>query len=178
MTTDSNEAPARAATSLTTTNTEHGLAVVHPATGEQLLLSAPDERLAEWLKGTRELESRLRELKGLLTEEVNARMDSRAAWTHRWGGFKVSGVAPTPEDVYDGDELAKVLKRLVKKGKIDAEAAANACERVVTWKPKKAGINRLLKLGGDVAEAIKATAEQRPRDRKVTISRLDGTPTE
>jgi len=170
-----------AVTSLTTIETEAGLAVVHPATGAQLLLSAPDEQLVAWLHETRDVESKMRELKGLITREVYARLDSRAKWSATWGGYKVKGESPEPTTEYDGQELAKTLRRLVRRKLIDAEAAAAACEKVTTWKPKKNGINALLKLGGEVKEAIDAIASVKPRDRKapsVTPASPGGTSTE
>ncbi len=132
---------------------------VNPATGELLPLArGGTDELAGQLREVRELEGRLREYKSAISRELLHRMDRAAKWTVRYKGWKVEGDAP-PKPDYDGAVLARELGDLVKAGIIDVVAHVAAVEAVEQWKPKKAGINALLKLGSPEITAALARAE-------------------
>jgi hypothetical protein len=82
---DTPDAPAADST------TARELELVVPYSGEVVRLDAPTDALAEIVYGIRELESELRSMKAILSEEVHRRMDEEARWTVEAGRFKVSG---------------------------------------------------------------------------------------
>jgi hypothetical protein len=150
-------------------------AVAHPVTGEVLPLDAPTVDLARALDELKELESRLKEVRDRIGEEVLQRMDAKALWTLRTeDGFKLSAPSPAPKAEWDGPALALALVELRGLDLIDYEAAVAALETVVTYKPKAAGLNRLLKLGGEVAERVGACRVMVEPVRRVTVKRERG----
>jgi len=144
--------------------------VLDRTTGELIdLAEVSTDRLGAFLASTRELEAELRAAKAEVSREVHRRMDAEARWTVRAGPYKLSGQSPDRSE-YDGEELARALRRLVRRGLITREAAANACERVVSHRPRKQGIAALLKLGGEVAEAIRPCERAVESERRVSVS--------
>jgi len=144
--------------------------VVHPLTGELVSLDSPNPDLAAWLDGVRDLESRFREAKRQVHDELLARMDGAASWTIDTGDYKLVGESPALTE-YDGDRLRHVLEQLVADGSIGEEAAKAALETVVTYKPRVRGIRALEKLGGVVREAIAACSRPVERPRRVSVRR-------
>jgi hypothetical protein len=147
----------------------------NPVTGEVLTLAAPTEDLARFLADLRDLESRFREAKGIVTREITARLDRQAKWTlHLPGGLKIRGQSPAPVEEWDGLELRSALLELVDEGVVDIEAVDAAVETVVTYKPLKRGINSLRKLGGRVGAVVEAHRRESEPERRVSVSRGSG----
>jgi hypothetical protein len=146
-------------------------AVPHPVTGEVLQLDAPTADLAQALDELKELTSRIREVRERIDEELLRRMDAKARWTVREGGFKVTAPSPAPRAEWDGAELSVVLAELRGLDLIDYDAAQAALETEVTYKPKARGLNALLKLGGEVAERVGACRSEVEPTRRVTVKR-------
>lgn len=145
--------------------------LVDPSTGELLTLDATTDLLGEFLDHVRDVEAQLREQKRAVSRELHARMDREGLWTVRLPGLTVSGQSPARVE-YDGDQLHDALEQLVAADLISETASLAACESVTEWKPKVAGINRLIKLGGRVAELVKAcAADVPPESRRITIKR-------
>lgn len=143
-----------------------------PATGEELdLPTVTTDQLAEMRAYIRDLEEDLRLAKQALDAEVIDRMDKAAHWTWNGKGYRLSAPSPAPVTKYDAPELYERLSVLAAKGVISWEALGEAVARVWDYKPRVAGINRLRKLGGEVAEAIDACATEVDRPRRVTLGR-------
>jgi hypothetical protein len=152
------------------TTTARELELVVPYSGEVVRLDAPTDALAEIVYGIRELESELRSMKAILSEEVHRRMDEEARWTVEAGRFKVSGRSPSGVS-YDGERLWKVLEDLVEAGRITRRAAEAAVALEVAYKVRVAGVQAVKRVGPDVAEAV-AAAEipLDPSSRRLTVS--------
>ena len=145
--------------------------VLVPFTGEVVSLDAPPEELAALLAEVKDVESRLRELKGEVSAEFHRRFDRQRKWSCDAGDYKVSGKSDAVEVVYDPDLLAVVLTQLVDEGAITPDAMDEALESITTWKIRKAGINALRK-SPKFAELIDATGTERePEGRRVTVRR-------
>lgn len=146
-------------------------AVLNPITGEVVALDAPTDHLGEWLDNVRDFEGAIREQKAAVTAELLRRMDNEATWTVHAGPFKLTGRSPEPETVYDAARLRAVLEQLVADDLISERAMNEACEPIVELKPRKAGIAKLLKLGGAVRRLIEQCAEDREPTRYVRVQR-------
>lgn len=144
---------------------------LNPLTGEALTLASPDEDLARWLADIREVESVIRENKKIVQREILSRMDRSASWTVRVPGFKLTGQSPAPVEEWDGVELRTALLGLVDEGLLTIEAVDGAVETVVAYKPRKAGIVKLRKLGGRVAETVDLLARASEPERRVSVGR-------
>jgi hypothetical protein len=143
--------------------------VVHPATGEVVLLDAPTDTLAGTLAAIREAEGEMRTFKQILTGELLRRMDAEATWTVRAGDFTVEGDSPKPKTEYEAEKLYIALSEFVDSGVISQGALEQAVEPVRTYKAKQAGLNKLLALGGLIAETVERHRTEVPRDRRVRI---------
>jgi hypothetical protein len=145
--------------------------VIVPHTGEVLSLDSPPEELAALLTEVKEVESRLRELKGEVSVEIHRRMDMARKWTMAAGDYVLAGKSDALVTEYDPDLLAVVLTQLVDEGAITPDAMDEALESVSTWKVRKAGINALRK-SAKFAELIDACGtEKEPEGRRVTVRR-------
>lgn len=153
-----------------------GGGLVLPATGEVLDLEgmATDE-LAARVDEVRELRDRLADADRAISDELLARMDRRSEWTATVGDWRVEGSSPETLIDYDLDALEQALQQLVVAGHIDPAAATDAVRTTVTRRPAKARINRLIKLGGQVAERINATRTTGSRPRRVKVTRRPAT---
>lgn len=146
--------------------------VVHPMTGEALELhNAETGDLAQLLDSLKDYESRLKEAKSLVSQEVLRRQDQSASWTTRAGGFVLKGSSPAPGEEYDALALREDLLGLVDEGALSIEAVDAAVETVVTFKARKAGLSALRKLGGVVAQIVDRHAQPTQKTRYVSISR-------
>jgi hypothetical protein len=144
--------------------------VLNPSTGEIVTVrDATTDQLAEYLASVREFESLLREHKQAVTGEVLRRMDQEARWSVTVGDHKLSSRSPEPVIEYDGERLHAALQQLVAEDLIAPAAADAACERVVTYKPVKRGINALLKLGVAVTAVIEACGREEHPERRVSV---------
>jgi hypothetical protein len=141
-----------------------------PVTGECIDLAGPDQDLAGALDRIRQLETELRSVKRAVSDELLARMDQAASWTIHAGDLTLTGQSPDRTE-YDGARLAQTVDTLVAGGHITSEAAHAAVESEVTWKVKKAGVNKLLKLGGVVAESVSVCAAPDDRPRRITVKK-------
>lgn len=143
---------------------------VIPGTGEVIDVRAAETSvLAEaldYLTGIKQMEASARRI---IADEVLRRQDADASWTTPAGGYVLTGQSPAREE-YDGAALAVALEQL----DISSAAKLAACEPVVAWKPKRAGINALLKLGGEVADAVRSCAVTVDKPRQVRVKRSDG----
>lgn len=142
--------------------------IPHPLTGEALDLTADTEDLAYWCDQIRELERQAKEAREILGLELMRRMDSKASWTLRAGGFKITAPSPAPKREWNVDALRSTLADLRDQG-LDEDAIDAALEVVVTYKPRTVGLNALRKLGGEVAERIDACGEDVEPTRRVTV---------
>lgn len=79
--------------------------------------------------------------------------------------------SPAPAEEWDALAARSELLELVDEGVLGIEAVDAAFEPVVTYKPRKAGINALKKLGGRVAEILASHSHEVERERYVTVSR-------
>lgn len=147
--------------------------LVHPASGEILDLSKPDEDLAAWLYEIRDVESRLKEVKGELTREFYHRLDKAAKWSRLVGEYEVKGESPEPVTAYDGNQLWDVLSTFVEDGLLSQEALETAVEQVISYKPKLAGVKAARKVDPQIAEAIDACSYEVEKRRYITIKRHD-----
>lgn len=148
---------------------EHALV---PWTGEVIVLrDASDAQLAEALDEVRRFE--VEQLKGLkrdLQDEILARMDLNASWTIRLeSGVTLTGDGPNRSE-WDVPSLRGVLRTLAKEGLISKEAAAKGIRRKVTYEAAAAGLNALLKLGGDVEARVTACRLESAKPRSVRVS--------
>lgn len=145
-----------------------------PGTGEVIDVRAAETSvLAEALDRLSEVKQMEASARRVIADEVLRRQDADASWTTHVEGFTLVGQSPAREE-YDAEALAAVLRGLVELSMISAEAAGAAIESVLTWKPKKAGINALLKLGGEIAEAVRSCAITVDKPRQVRVKRSDG----
>ena len=143
----------------------------NPITGEVLTLASPNADLGRYLADLREFEGRVREYKRAVTDELLARMDRSASWTVHAEGVKLSGASPQPSEEWDGPALREALLDLVDEGVLSIEAVDAAVETVVSYKPRKAGINALRKLGGRAAELVAEHRREVEKQRYITVSR-------
>jgi hypothetical protein len=144
--------------------------VLIPYTGETVDLASSPDKLAAVLYEIRNLESRLREAKGELTEELLGRMDANARWTERFGEYHVTGKSPEPTIEYDGERLFDALRTLHDQGLITYEAAEAAIK--TKHEAQRRGVNALLKLGGKVAEEVRACEkEPEPKRRYLKVDK-------
>lgn len=150
---------------------EESVTLMHPQTGEILeLATAENAQIAQWIDSVREWESNARQAKQIAAAELHKRMDQAACWTLRDGEYEIRGESPERID-YDSEALLERLTELVESEAIAPEAADAALKREVSYKPAKRGINALLKLGGKVADAIKACEQPVERPRRITVKR-------
>jgi hypothetical protein len=145
--------------------------LVNPATGEALSLESPSPDLGRYLADIREFESILRESKRIVSRELLSRFDREASWTHRFDDLKIVGQSPAPSEEWDGAELRQALLEHVDAGRLSIEAVDAAVETIVSYKPRKAGITALRKLGGPIAETVNRLARTAERERRVSVTR-------
>lgn len=142
-----------------------------PATGELIDLDAATDTLAGHLDDIRDLEGALRGAKRELAQEILARMDTEATWTVEAGPYKLVGESPNRVD-YDPHELLTALRALPPDA-ISPRALDAAVQRVEQLKVSKQGVNKLLKLGGPVADAVRGAERPVERERRVSVKRID-----
>lgn len=146
-----------------------GQEIIHPATAEIIPLDGPTDQLAEALLNIRNLEADLRSVKQQIGDELHRRMDREGKWTVHLPDMDVTGQAPSRVE-YDAEGLAFRLQALVNRGVITEAAQVAAVEPHTSWKVRKQGVNALLKLGGEVAEEIRATERPVEAPRRISIS--------
>jgi hypothetical protein len=145
--------------------------VIDPSTGEVVDLDSPIDQLAACMDNIRELESRIREEKSKLTREFLERFDKQAEWSTVAGDFQVSAPSPKPREEFDGPGLHEALRVLVDDGTISVEALDAAVETVISYEPRRTGINKLRKLGGRAEKIIRAYTTETQPTRYVKVSR-------
>jgi hypothetical protein len=146
--------------------------LIHPLTGETLsLVHAGEDQLAQLLDSVKDYESRLREAKSLLSQEILRRQDQSACWTTRAGGFVLKGSSPAPSEEFDALALREDLLGLVDEGALHIQAVDAAVETVISYRARKGGINQLRKLGGVVAQIIDRHATPVIKSRYISVSR-------
>lgn len=148
------------------------LTVIDPLHGEQLdLATAPDERLGQLLLEVREHESRLRELKALVNEELTRRMDFARAWTLNVGDFKLVGKSDALIAEWDVPALMEVLDGMVSRGEIAPDAVERAIDIKTEYRVKAAGVAALLKSPALAGKIETCRVMVAPEGRRVTVSR-------
>lgn len=146
-------------------------ALVQPATGEVIDLRAPSVDLAIALDQVRDLESKLREVKGEVGGELLRRMDQAREWTMREGDYELRAPSDAPKEEWDVDRLVVVLTDLVDKQLITSSAMDAAVEQVIEWKPRAKGLNALRKSPA-LAEAIDGCKTEVSNERRyVSVKR-------
>lgn len=144
----------------------------NPVTGEVLdLRTAQDVDLAAWLDAVKAMEQAQRAAKKAVQGELLRRMDRNASYTIRDGEFEITGDSPKPTVQYDVEPLAADLDELVLAGLLTEEARARVIVETVERKVSQRELNKLLNLGGPVAEAVERHRTEAPRDRRVRIKR-------
>jgi len=151
---------------------EAAVEVVHPATGELLTHGSPDEDLASALEVIREAEHDLADAKRVISGWLLERMDHEASWTRRGGAFKLQSVAPHPVTEYDGEALRRLLDEAVEAGAISEAARDGAVSVELSYKVHAAGVGALLRLGGELAEQVRACGQDVERRRYVRVTRV------
>ena len=155
-----------------TTDLQQSQQIVNPRTGEALTLDSDTSDLAQYLDDIREFRNVLMEADRYVSRELIRRLDADAKWTKHVPGFKVSGPSPAPKEEWDGVDLYTELSLLVDRGVISIEAMNAAVETETVYKPKKAGINALRKLGGEARAVVDRLASSSEPDRnRVTVTR-------
>lgn len=125
------------------------------ATGELLDLSSADSGdIAHALFAIREKEYELKEMKKLVGDELNRRLDAEAQWTQHWGAFDVKGSSPQPTREADMGPLMEALEGLVAEGLISQQAAQKAVKPKVDYIPKWGAIDAIRKVSPEVRERI------------------------
>jgi hypothetical protein len=153
-------------------STELVPSVVHPTTGEIIALDSSDRMLVAYLDDVAAYERQLEEWRRIVNRELIARLDRSAKWTRQVGPYKLTAPSPNPGLDWDGAELREALLPFVDRGELSIEALDAAVEMLVTYRPKKAGINALVKLGGDITATVMELANPKPKgDRRVRIER-------
>lgn len=150
--------------------TTTAIELYNPTSGELIPLDAPTDVLVEWFAAIRKLEQELATMKQAANTEVLRRMDAEAHWTVHTRAGTLTGKSPAPTVAWDPEQLAQTLTGLVADGLISQGAADSALELVQEWKPKRGGINKLLKLGGEIAERIAACGHDVEPNRRVQFS--------
>lgn len=146
--------------------------VAHPFTGEAIeLANAKVDELAKLLDAVKDYQSRLQELRSLVSQEVLRRQDQAASWTTKAGEYVLKGSSPAPVEEFDSLALRSELLGLVDEGALSIEAVDAAVETIVTYKARKAGVNSLRKLGGVVAQVVDRHATPIEKTRYVSVSR-------
>lgn len=145
----------------------------NPVTGEVLdLATAPDADLAAWLDAVKSMEQSQRSAKKVVQEELLRRMDRNASYTVREGVWEVTGDSPKPQVHYDVEPLAADLDELVLSGLLTEEARSRVIIETVERKVSQREANKLLNIGGPVAEAVARHRTESPRDRRVRVKRV------
>lgn len=146
--------------------------LVDPVTGEIWPLRAlPDDGLVTLLLRLRELRTTLNEALDAVGETLIGRMDARATWTLNAAGTTLRSRSPEPQVTWNAEALRVDLMKLRRKGLIDAEAIEGAIKVVPkSYEPRKAGIVKLLKLGGEVAEVVNRHQIEVTEKRRVSVS--------
>ncbi len=153
--------------------TKHDTAemVSNPVSGEVISLADPTDMLARFVADLDDLRQRLETERSQVNTELLERLDKNATWTFQAGGYKITAPSPDPGVEYDGGRLAAALANLADRGVIDTHAYEAAVDCTLVCKAKKRGINALLKLGGEIAEAIRGTEiESTPKARRVRVN--------
>lgn len=146
--------------------------VFNPSTGEIIDLNSEDQTLVQFLDDLAQFEKELDSTRRTVNRELVARLDRSAKWTRHVGPYTLSAASPSPTEDWDGAALHEALAPFVDRGELSVEALDAAVETVVSYKPKKAGINALRKLGGDVKTTVDGLKREKEKgDRRVRIER-------
>lgn len=157
---------------LVTRDADDRPSLVDPTSGEVYPLNElSDDALAGLVVKLRELRSELNEALDAVGEVVMGRMDRSASWTMNAGGTTLRAPSPAGKVAYDAEALLKDLRKLVRKGVIDAKAIEEAIKTVPrSYETKHAGIQKLLKLGGEVAETVHRHGKPVAEKRRLSVS--------
>jgi hypothetical protein len=148
------------------------LVITVPHTGELLEVSRETaEHLADVVTHIRDLESRLREVKQIISEEIAARCDREGKWSFEAGEYKLSIKSNALVPQWDVQKLLLLLDQLVALQVITPGARERAVQPRTEYKVLARGVDALLK-NPDLAGEIEACRELvEPTDRRLVISR-------
>lgn len=135
---------------------------------------ASTEDLGRFLDESRDFKRRMQEQENIATREVLRRQDREAKWTTPAGSYVLKGSSPAAAHVEEFDELAlrTDLLDLVDAGELSIEAVDAAVEIVITYRARKAGINALRRLGGEVAAIVNRHATHSEKNRYIKVERV------
>ena len=144
-----------------------------PATGEEIDLSlCSDATLANLRDMIRDAEDEQRLAKRQIDGAILDRMDHRKKWTLHADGYTLTASSPEPVvEIPDAAALHGELMELVDTGELAVEAVNDAVEQVVTYKPRKRGLQAIKKGGGLAAEIIERHEARVPPTRRVSVKR-------
>ncbi len=98
---------------------------------------------------------------------------SGGVMTREMGSVKVVGTSKAAAESYrvlDPDKALAAVKRLVKQGLLDKSVIADVAKREVRVTVSRAAVERLVKTGGPVAEALEPCFTPAPKTRDVSVS--------
>lgn len=154
-------------------NKDGSLGIVEMSGEIVTMQEASDEALGRWFSAYKQAQDLLRVAKRELDAELVRRADYNAtAHLDIRGIGRVTVTGPKDEEVWDVEKLRETLRTLVADGNISDSAAYSALERVVTWKPKVAGLNALRKLGGEIEARIEVCCDRQPPVRRATLKEV------
>lgn len=153
------------------TELEQATQLVNLKTGEQLSLDSPTEDLARYVDDMRVLKSEIQEVVNIVGRTLLTRLDFRGKSSLHAGAWKLSAPSPKPEEVWDGALLRAELMSFVDAGVLSIEAVDDAVEQIITFKVKKAGVNSLRNLGGEIAATVEGLKGSKEKTRYVKVER-------
>lgn len=146
--------------------------LINPFTGETISLEASTGELARFLGDLREAGDYIKDSKRAVTREIYTRLDRDARWTWRGSGVLVEGRSPAPTIVWDAGRLREQLLRFVDEDKISVEALDDAVEATTVYVTHRGGVNKLRKLGGEIADAIEECQHEHAGERYLNVTRF------
>lgn len=145
--------------------------LANPITGEVVEIDGPTHTLAEWLRDVREFESRMRELKGVVTDEITTRLDRANTGTLREDGWEIKAPRKDTKTEWDVEQLEYELTTLVTRGVLTEEAAREALTPSRELKPQAVKLKALSERE-DIGDRISACSHQVPQARTVSVKEL------
>lgn len=136
--------------------------VVHPFTGELIDLDAPDEALADVIKDVQAFESELNVFKIEIGRELLRRMDRNACMTLHTEKWTIEGESKNRVK-FVPEEIEAALRPFIgAEDGITVEAFRRAVKSKSVLYLDRNGLERMRKLGGRLAAAIKDCEHEIP----------------
>lgn len=113
-------------------------------------------------------------IKARMKERLLARLDELGGvMTREFDGVKVVGDSAAAAAGYkavDSVALSKALKQLVKDGKLDRSVLGDVFRRETKVSVNRPAVERLIKIGGSVGDAVSACMVAAPKERGVAVT--------